>query len=152
MSINFDNKDKMFNDIVNAISEAEDNNDENQDNEQSNGDTSNIEIAPPPEDAATKNSDTFIEGKVTNSYIENDPAIHNLIEIISEDMMDQDKIKGYVEVFFTRLGINDVDPEKFKIFSSEIWNKLEELTEVDPTAALAEFSSWSHDKIEQYSR
>ena len=62
------------------------------------------------------------------------------------------KLKGYVEVFFTRIGLNDVDSEKFKILSSEIWNKLEELTEVDPKASLAEFTSWAHDKIGQYNR
>ena len=147
--------DKIFNDAVNSLLEAEEENNE-QAIEDSNltdeSNQNNIEIAPPPEGSDIKNSDTFIENKVINSYIDNDPAVHNLIQIISSDMMDQDKLKGYVEVFFTRLGLNDVDTSRFGVLSSEIWNKLEELTEVDPKAALAEFTSWSHDKIGQYNR
>lgn len=115
-------------------------------------DESNIEIAPPPEGSEIKNSDTFIEGKVSNLSIGNDPSVHNLTTIISADMQDQDKLKNYVKVFFTRLGINDVDPERFKMFSSEIWKKLEDLTQLDPKTALAEFSTWTLDKIGQYNR
>lgn len=157
MSIYDKNFDVDFISAVNNIFEADDNEPDSIDNIETDdtstdSNTNNIEIAPPPEGSEVKNSDSFIENKVVNSYIDNDPAVHNLVQIISEDMMDQDKLKGYVEVFFTRIGLNDVDSEKFKILSSEIWNKLEELTEVDPKASLAEFTSWAHDKIGQYNR
>lgn len=157
MSIYHSNFDNDFINVVNSIFEADDVekteapelSNEPVDDEPVNN---NIEISPPPEESIIKNSDTFIENKVLNSYIDNDPAIHNLIQIMTSDMLDQDKIKSYVEVFFTKLGINDVEPSKFGTLSSEIWNKLEELTEVDPKASLAEFTSWAHEKIGQYNR
>lgn len=156
MSNRYVNMDDLFIAKVNSIFEAEgDENDApNLDDapEAPPSDPSNIEIAPPPESANTKNSDSFISGKVSNSYIDNDPAIHNLIEIMSADMEDQDKIRGYVEVLFTRTGLNDVDPEKFKLLSSELWNKLEELAEIDPRTSLAEFTNWAHEKIGQANR
>ena len=141
----------QFNEAIDLIFEADEETnveDSAENNDQEN--TSNIEIAPPPEESETKNSETFLNNKVTNSFIDNDPAIHNLVEIISEDMMDQDSLKPYVDIFFTKLGINDISPDQFKIFSGEIWNKLDEMSEMDATASLATFNSWVREKIQQY--
>lgn len=147
----YTNEDDLFLAKINSMFEADETQEPEmpEDAPEPPSDPSDIEIAPPPEDSSVKNSDNFIKNKVSNSYIDNDPAIHNLISIMSADMEDQDKIRGYVEVLFTRTGLNDVDPEKFKMISSELWSKLEELTEIDPRTALAEFTNWSHEKINQ---
>ena len=42
---------------------------------------STVEISPPPEELEIKNSDFFIDGKVRDSLMDNDPAIMNLIKI-----------------------------------------------------------------------
>lgn len=112
----------------------------------------NIEIAPPPEESNVKNSDTFTDGKIDNSFMQNDAAIQSLIKLITADMQEQDAIKPYVDAFFTKIGLNDVDPEQFKLLSSDIWTKLEGLSNLDPVASLADFNSWSKSKIDQINR
>jgi hypothetical protein len=144
--------DPAYKSMLKIFNEAEEDKTEKEDDTFEKDNPSQIEIAPPSEESEEKNSDYFVDGKVSNFYIDNDPSIHNLIDIVTADMEDKDRIKGYVEVLFTRLGINDVDPEKFKLFSSEIWEKLENLTEMDPKTALAEFSTWAVSKVNQFNR
>ncbi|MCK9428467.1 MAG: hypothetical protein M0R17_00470 [Candidatus Omnitrophica bacterium] len=141
-----------FMNIVTGIFEADDAPDETPaptDDSTNEPNNSNVQIAPPPEESTVKNSDIFLNGKVLNSYIDNDPAIHNLIEIMTADMLDQDNIKEYVSSFFTRLGINDVDEDKFKMFSDDIWTKLDSISQDDPKTSLAEFVNWVHGKISE---
>lgn len=115
-------------------------------------DPTNVEIAPPPEETTVKNSDVFANGKIDNSFIQNDSSVQALIKIISADMQDQDAIKPYIDAFFTKIGLNDVDPEQFKVLSSEIWNKLEGLSNLDPVASLADFNAWAKGKIDQLNK
>ena len=147
--------DDLFISKINSIFEADEDkdvSDTSKEDDNVNGDTSNIEISPPPENLDTQNSSIFLDNKVSNSFITNDPAIHNLIEIISADMEDQDNIKPYVDNFFTRIGLNDIDPEKFKPISSEIWNKLDGMSEMDPKTSLSEFTNWARQKINEANR
>lgn len=114
--------------------------------------STNVEIAPPPENVEVKNSDFFANGKIRNDVIQNDPAVQNLIKVISADMQDEEAIKSYIDTFFTKIGLNDVDPEKFKLLSSDIWDKLDQMSNLDNRAALADFITWAKGKIDQYNK
>ena len=134
----FEAEDELTNDSPEAQPQEDDQN-------------TNIEIAPPAEDTQT-NSSFFYNGKIKNDTIHGDAAVQNLIKIMTADMQDETTIKPYIDDFFTKLGINDVDSEKFKLFSGDIWNKLEELSDLDTTTSLAEFQTWAKLKIDEYNR
>lgn len=112
----------------------------------------NVEIAPPPENSEIKNSDFFANGKIRNDVIQNDPAVQNLIKIISADMQDEESIKIYIDAFFTKIGLNDVSPENFKLLSSDIWDKLDQMSNLDERTSLADFITWAKSKIDQYNK
>jgi len=111
----------------------------------------NVEIAPPPEDTI-KNSDFFANNKIRNSIIDNDPAVTNLIKIMSADMLDEEAVKPYIDVFFTKLGLNDIDPEKFKMLSADIWDRLDSMSNMDNRTSLADFITWTKLKIDEYNK
>ena len=161
MAYYVNNKDKDITIIANAIKlfEAEDefNDDAALDTppdatEDKPEQPTNVEIAPPPEDATIKNSEFFANGKIRNSVIDNDPAVQNLIKIITADMQDEESIKLYIGTFFTKIGLNDIDSEKFKLLSSDIWNKLDGMSNMDNKTSLADFITWSKGKIDQYNK
>lgn len=111
----------------------------------------NVEIAPPPE-VTIKNSDFFANNKIKNSIIDNDPAVTNLIKIMSSDMLDEESIKPYIDVFFTKLGLNDIDSEKFKMLSADIWDRLDSMSNMDNRTSLADFIGWTKLKIDEYNK
>ena len=115
-------------------------------------DISQVEISPPAEETQVTNSSFFIDGKVRDSIIDTDPAISNLIKIVSADMKSESNIKNYVDVLFTELGVNDIDPESFKLLSGELWQKLESMSNSDSSTSLVEFKTWVGNKIQEYNK
>lgn len=139
----------LFETVITSFEADEQDSENVSPNDEQLDDVSQVEIAPPPESVEQQNSDFFINGKVRESLMDNDLAIINLVNIIASNMKDADKIKNYVDVFFTELGLNDIDPEKFKLVSGEIWNKLESIGSSDYRTSLIEFETWVRNKIQE---
>ena len=77
-----------------------------------------------------------------------DPGIKALNMLISEDIKEHpDELFEYVNVFFTQIGLNDIEDAKFRKNMPEVWDKLKELCDMNPREALNNFTQFSKNLI-----
>lgn len=77
-----------------------------------------------------------------------DPGIKALNMLISEDIKEHpDELFEYVNVFFTQIGLNDIEDARFRKNMPEVWDKLKELCDMNPREALNNFTQFSKNLI-----